>query len=103
MVESILYRLSDYLNFITNIDNPEEFCKLNDNILDYIENINIDQIEEEYKKDILETKKIISDLRNRKLLKIKNKIQPNFLTKTNMNLENIYFYNKNDTSMCFNY
>ena len=103
MVESVLYLLSDYLKFIINIDNPEEFCKLNDNILDYIENINIDSIKEEYKKNILETKNIISDLRNRKLLKIKNEIQPNFLTKTNMNLENIYFYNKNDISKCFHY
>ena len=103
MVESILYQLSDYLNFINNIDNPEEFCKLNDNILDYIENINIELIDEIYRKNILESKIILSDLRNRKLLKIKNKIQPNFLTKTSMNLENIYFYNKNNVEEFFHY
>ena len=39
MVEYILFILKDYLKLIIKMDNPEAFCTITDNILDYIENI----------------------------------------------------------------
>ena len=103
MVEYILFILKDYLKLIVNINNPKEFCRINDNILDYIENINIKDIEELFREDILKAKNVILKIRNRNLEKLGNKILPNFITKTKINLSNIYFYNKKDLQKSFNY
>ena len=103
MVECILFILKNYLKLIINIDNPEEFCRMNDNILDYIENIHIKDIEKLFREDILKAKNIILNIRNRNLEKLGNKILPNFITKTKINVSNIYFYNKKDLQKSFNY
>ena len=114
MVKKIIEKVKEFYYLDKIIENPELFCKLDDYIVDYIFNESIDRFDFRCKREILEAKKIILNIKNRKLYKntqlddseLKNKkviiIKYYLGYKSNENpFSNIYFYNKRELNKKF--
>ena len=113
MIVDILKLVNEYYNINESINNPESFCKLDDNIIDNIYNTNISLFDFRCKKEVYKAKELINKIKTRDLYKVideseynksieyKNVIIIKYCLGKNNPFNNIYFYNKNNLDKKF--
>lgn len=119
MIVDILKLLGEYYKINQSIDKPELFCKLDDNILDFIYNTDIKLFDFKCKKEIYNAQMLIEKLKKRELYKLVsieeynkfikerdsnnnyNYIRVKYSLGINNPFDNIYFYNKNSLGKRF--
>lgn len=114
MIVDILKLINEYYNINGSIDKPQLFCRLDDNIIEFIYNTNLNSFDSRCKKEIYMAKEKIDKIKKRELYKVidKDEYDEFIIKRHNYNItsvkyslgnkiennpfNNIYFYNKNN-------